>query len=332
MPTRRTVGRSAVAAAVAVASLLVLTPGSAGAADRGDDDSRITITGSVSVGASEHVDGLVATADGSIRVAGVVDGDVVALHGDVIVTATGRVTGTITVVDGDARISGHVGDHVLALRGRAVIESGAVVRGDVRSSERPDVAPGADVRGDIEKTNFSAWFTAAGWIALFVWWLAVTVTLLIVGILLALILPGAARAVTAVGRREPGISVLWGLLLGIVLPIAAGLLAATFVGLPLAFGIMLGLVLAFPLGYVVSAMVLGRLIARDSSILVAFLIGFAILRVVALIPGLGLLIGFLAAGYGLGALGVAAWRAGRRPEPRPDEGPAVADTPVEAAG
>lgn len=311
---------AAVLAGTTIAVLLLLSPGVAGAAN-GDDDSRITITGAVVVSAHDRVDGPVVSIDGPVRVAGVVDGDVLATHGDVTVTPSGRVTGTVTVFDGDARVAGRVGDHVTVFSGRAFVETGAVVRGDVRSSERPDVAAGAQVTGDIEKTDFTAWFSAAGWALLFLWWLAVTVTVLIVGVLWCVLLPGAARAAESTARVRVGRNILWGVLLGIALPVIAAVLAATIIGLPLAFVIGVGLLLAFPLGYIVTSMMIGRLIARRVHLAVAFLIGFAILRAVALIPGLGALVGFLAAGYGLGALAVAGWTAGRRPEtPEAEDG------------
>ena len=89
------------------------------------------------------------------------------------------------------------------------------------------------------------------------------------------------------------------------------LVASTIVGLPVGFGILLMLAVAFPMGYVMTALIIGRLLARRVHDVAAFLIGFAILRGLAIIPGLGLLIGFLAAAYGMGAVAVAAWRAGR---------------------
>lgn len=319
--------------AAAVAALLVISDAPAGAAERarGDDD-RVTISGPVVVGAQQRVDGAVVSFDGSVRIAGVVDGDVFVGRGSVTVLRNGLVTGTVTVGSGNARIVGRVGDDVTVLRGRAILASTAAVDGDVRSSRRPDVAPGAAVAGNVETTNFSAWFTAAGWALLFLWWLAVTITLLVVGLLFVLLLPRAAQTVTSTGRGTVGLNILWAVLLAIALPIVAGVLAVTIVGIPLALAVMLSLVLAFPMGYVVSSLVLGRLIARNVHPAVAFLIGFGILRVVALIPGLGGLVGFLAAAYGLGVIGVAAWRAGRRTDASTGDGPPPQPAVAEAAG
>jgi hypothetical protein len=222
------------------------------------------------------------------------------------------VTGAVTVVRGDAVVQGRVADGVTATSGRAVVGDTAVVDGDVRSSKRPDVAQGARVTGDIEKTDFATMFTIAGWIGLALLWLAATITLLILGLLFIALFPRAALAASAAARASVGISILWAAILGIGLPIVAGLLAATVVALPLGVGLILALALVLPLGYVVTSLMLGRLIARGVGDIPAFLIGFAILRAVALIPGLGFLVGFLAAIYGLGALAVAAWRSGRR--------------------
>jgi cytoskeletal protein CcmA (bactofilin family) len=304
----------AILALVAISAFIVLSAGpAAAAAEPAADESRVSVTGPVRVGPGERVDGAVVSVDGPVRISGVVDGDVFAVHGNVNVS--GRVTGSVTTLDGDVTVTGRVGDSVTAISGRAIVGTNAAVGGDVRSSERPEVATGASVSGDVEKTNFAAWFTLAGWIALMLWWLAVTVSLLLVGILFVVLFPRAAQTVAAAGRESTGLSVAWGAVLGLALPLLAGALAATIVGLPLSFGILLALAVAFPLGYVMTALVIGRTLASRVPDVPAFLIGFAILRVLAIIPGLGWLVGFLAAAFGVGALAVAAWRAGRSPEP-----------------
>ena len=280
---------------IAAAAFIGLSASPAFAAGPRGDDSRVSITGPVRVSPGERVDGAVVSVDGPVRISGVVDGDVLAVHGNVDIS--GRVTGAVTALDGNIVVTGHVGDGVTAISGRAILGGHAVVAGDVRSSERPEVARGAVVDGDIAKTNFAAFFTVAGWIVLVLWWLAVTVSLLIVGILFVLLFPRAAQTVAAVGRESTGISVAWGAVLGIAVPLVAGAVASTLVGLPLGFGILLMLAVAFPLGYVMTALILGRTIARRVHDIPAFLIGFAILRALAIIPGLGWLIGFLAAAF-----------------------------------
>ncbi len=304
-----------------VGAFLATTAGPALASGPRNDDSRISVTGPVRIESGQRINGPVISVHGSVRVNGVVDGDVFVVRGDV--TVAGRVTGTVTALDGNIRVLGRVGDGVTATSGRAVIGAGAVVGGDVRSSERPSVASAATVSGDVSKTNFAAWFTLAGWIALILWWLAVTITLLVIGLLFVLLFPKAAQAVTVAGRGSTGSSIGWGALLGLGVPLVAGALGATFVGLPLGLGMLVLLAVAFPLGYVMTALIIGRSIARGVHDAAAFLIGFAILRALAIIPGLGWVIGFLAAAFGVGALAVAAWRAGRA-TPASSPPPAVA--------
>jgi cytoskeletal protein CcmA (bactofilin family) len=331
MRRARSAGIGAAMMAVVVGMLIVATAAPAGAATRdGADDARVSITGPVRVDAGERSDGVVSV-DGSVRIAGVVDGDVLVVHGAVLVTDRGRVTGAVTVVRGNAVVQGTVRDGVTATSGRAVIGATAVVGGDVRSSKRPDVAQGARISGDTSKTDFATMFTVAGWIALAVLWLAVTITLLIVGLLFIALFPRAALAASTAARESTGISILWAAILGIGIPLVAGALSATVVALPLGVGLLLALAVVLPLGYVVTALVLGRVIARRVGNIPAFLIGFAILRVIALIPGLGLLVGFLAAIFGLGALAVAAWRGGRRSNAAPEALPAESPPPEVAA-
>jgi hypothetical protein len=66
----------------------------------------------------------------------------------------------------------------------------------------------------------------------------------------------------------------------------------------------------YALGYSASGWILGRsILRRPTSWVVAFLVGWAILRVIALVPILGGLAWFAAVVFGLGALAVAVWRA-----------------------
>jgi len=73
--------------------------------------------------------------------------------------------------------------------------------------------------------------------------------------------------------------------------------------------------------YTTSAWIVGRrVLRRSTSPWAALLIGWGILRVLALIPVFGALVGLVATVVGLGALAVALWRAGRpgAPAARPE--------------
>lgn len=284
-------------AALLVALLAAVTPASAQAEAKGD--TQVVVTGRAEVRAGERADTVVIF-DGPAVIDGTVDGAVVALNGDI------RVTGTVD-------------EDVVALRGRAVIESGARVGGDVVSSESPQVAPGATVEGETRTVRFS--FRAVGLFLWFAWWVAVTVSLAVLGLLLLRLASAAMAACLAVARNDVAAAAGWGLAVAVGLPIASIALLVTLVGIPLGLLGLLSLALLYSLGYVVAALALGRSIVREpTSVYLSFLVGLGILRVVGLVPVAGGLVTFLASAFGLGALAIAGWRAARRPP-----APAVAE-------
>ena len=281
-----------------VALVMGAAPASAQADEKGDD--QIVLTGRAEVRADERVDTVVIL-DGPAVIDGTVDGAVVALNGDI-------------------RVRGTVDEAVVALRGRAIVESGARVGGDVVSSETPTVSPGATVDGETRTMRFS--FRALGWFFWAAWWLAVTVSLLVLGLLLLRLAPAVMAAPLAVARNEVGPAMGWGIGLAIGLPVVSVAVLLTVVGIPLGLLGLLSVVLLYCLGYLVAALAVGRLVVKEpTSIHLAFLAGLGILRLVGLVPALGGLAAFLASAWGVGAVAMAAWRAARRPPPPPAPGP-----------
>ena len=105
-----------------------------------------------------------------------------------------------------------------------------------------------------------------------------------------------------------------GLLIAVGLPLIAVAASFSIVGLPLGLGTAGALGVIGALGYLTSALCLGRLMIKaPRNIFGAFFAGWAILRVLALLPGLGVLVWAGASIWGVGALAVAAWRASRGP-------------------
>jgi hypothetical protein len=272
-----------------------------------DDGPVVVVTGRVNVPEGRTTDAVVIF-DGDADIAGRVDGPVIATNGDI-------------------RVSGTVDEDVVAFNGRAIIEDGARVGGGVVSSDRPQVASGATVEDDVERVNFTNFFNALGWALWLVWWLAVTVSTLVLGLLLVTLFPRAAQATVAAARARPGPSIGWGLLLAIGLPVLSVLLLFTILGIPLAIVGLASVVPLYALGFVSGALAFGRWIVKEPrGLVVAFVVGWGILRVVDLIPALGDLVTFAATVYGLGALAVAAWRATRWTRAAP--GPAPAPAPA----
>jgi hypothetical protein len=242
----------------------------------------------------------------------------VLFSGDAVIGGT--VTGWLVVFDGRTVITGTVEKDVVVFAGDVVLRSGARVGGDVISLEDPQIKEGAAVGGSVDDlaTRWNLYDITFG--GLFAWWLAYTISTLVLGLallFLALRLDGASlRAL----RDRVGASIAFGFLVFVLLPILAGLLIATVVGIPLGLSLLFALTLVYSIGYVVCALALGRLAVKEpKSRYVAFLAGWGALRMIALVPFLGGIAWTLATVLGLGMLWVAARgpSSGTRPVSRP---------------
>lgn len=307
-----------------LAVVLVAAPAAAKGGGGGSHDRRISLSGALVVAADEVVTGPVVSVDGPTTITGRVNNDVFVGHGDLIVS--GQVTGDVLVVDGNATITGRVSGDITDLHGRITVKPGASVHGDVTSSNAPNAAAGT-VRGHVKTLDVTSIFTGFVVAFLLALWLAVTISLGILGFLFVVLFPRGADAVVVAGRRF-GVSILAGLLVGILGPILGVAIVSTIVGIPLGIGLLAAMTVLAPLGYTSTALIIGRLMVRGprtGSRIGAFFAGFAILRLVALIPGLGFIVWYAACFYGLGALTIAAWRAGHRRTVRaPSTPPAAA--------
>lgn len=267
-----------------------------------EEDAIVVISGDVTVPRGETVDG-VYIASGDLLLAGRVDGDVVLAAGDA--TVSGRIDGDLVTFGGQAR-----------LLPRAFV-GGDITYGD----ERPLVAGTAIVRGEINEEDWDDSAEFLPFIGAFVFWLGITASMAILGVLLLLIAPRAADALYARSRERVGPVIAIGFAVGISLPLLAGLALITVVGIPLAFLIGLALLPLAALAYVTTAYALGRrIVGEPRSRLWSFLAGLAILRALALIPFLGFLVGLAAVIVGLGLLG-AAIGAAREPQAEPAQSP-----------
>jgi hypothetical protein len=274
----------------AVLAVTAVSAAPVGAAPRNakGDNPWVVLTGSVDVAPGEQTDTVVIF-DGPATVDGRVEGAVVAFNGDVLVT------GTVT-------------EDVLVFNGRATISGTAHVGGDVRSSSRPVVAVGATVDGSVVRQNFAGWFRSAARLVWFAWWVALSVSSLVLGLMVLLLAPRPFRVTVDVARERPATALGWGIAVAVGLPVASVLAILTLLGTPLGFFGLLALAVLGALGYTVAGVFLGRLVVREpANVLLAFLAGWAALRAVDLIPVLGGLVGFAASALGIGALAVAAW-------------------------
>ncbi|MEA2297246.1 MAG: hypothetical protein QOF77_182 [Solirubrobacteraceae bacterium] len=266
----------------ALVLLMMLLP--AGAQAAGPQD-RYVVSGDVLVAKGETVGDLVVL-DGNIVVRGAVRGDIVAINGDV--TLRGTVSGDLVTIGK-----------------RATLGRRARVGGDVKwVQDRPVLAPGAVVSGKVKRFDAGSFGTPGIEVAIG-FWVIVTISFLLGGLLLLLLAPGLFEGVVRSARASRGGAIIAGILLFILLPILAVVLLVTVVGTPLGIGLLLALGPIYAIAYIASAMVLGRRVVKTGGRAAAFLAGLVILRVIALIPFLGGLITLLATIFGLGVLFVA---------------------------
>jgi hypothetical protein len=98
------------------------------------------------------------------------------------------------------------------------------------------VASGATIGGTSKRLQTNTNWEGFGWVGRLGWWLAVSVSTLVVGlVLLWLVGQGAARILEA-GRTRIGPSIGLGLLLFFGLPVLAVIALVTVVGIPLGLG------------------------------------------------------------------------------------------------
>ena len=298
--------------AAAGAVLLLADPLAAQTSQAETDRSFVVFTGRLDVAAGE------------------VFQDAVIFDGDV--TVDGDVLGDVVAFNGDVTVSGTVGGNVMALSGRVTLTTGAQIGGDVVSRDLADIAEGATVGGEVTTRGLPTDFDLGRYVAVsrVAIWVATSVSSLVLGLMLLVFAPRAGEGVAGTATRRFGRSIGIGFAVFFGLPIGAGIAVATLVGVPLGVGILLGLALLFWIGYVAAALALGRRLVRPpTSRLLAFLAGWGILRVVALVPGIGGLAWFLATVFGLGVLAVAARDAGREsPGVSPGVMPFVEPLPV----
>jgi cytoskeletal protein CcmA (bactofilin family) len=262
-------------------------------------EDQIVFSGTVTVPQGERV-GEVVVFSGRVEVHGVVTGDVVVLEGPV--TVTGQVDGSVIAADGVIRLA-----------------ESARVGGDVLAGEPVLIRPGAKVAGDTrEETRFSLEAPLAV-LGELLGPIAVSISVLILGLGLVLLAPRGADAVADALGAAPLASLGWGILVVLSIPVTALALVVSVLGVPLGLGLFLSLGLWWLVGLTWAAWCAGRaLVHAPRGRVQAFLAGWAILAAVGLVPILNAAAWVLAPVLGVGAMLVAVWRAreGRRHDGR----------------
>jgi hypothetical protein len=299
--------RAAGLIAVVVGSMLLAVPAFAQTGDASDDrDTQVVINGRLDVPQGQT------------------DGSAVLFNGTADIA--GSLTGALVVFNGDVTISGDVRKDVVVFNGSLTVASGATIGGDVVSRQTPQIADGATVQGEVRSISGAYDLGEFGLLGRFAWWLGYSISALILGLVMLALFPRMDAAILDGALNRIGASLGFGAAFFFALPIAAIVLIAVVVGIPLGLFLLLGLALIYTVGFVVGAHALGRIILKlPRSRYVAFLLGWGILRVVGLVPVLGGLVWLVAAIFGLGVIFTAS-RARRDVDPmtvRPETGQPV---------
>jgi hypothetical protein len=274
------------AGAVVLLSVLTMAPALAQTEGRAGDDDQIVLTGRLQIAADETVD------------------TALIFNGSALVEGTVRES--LLVFNGDTEITGTVEEDVFVFNGDAVVRSSAVIEGDLITQRTPQVEDGATIRGERKGLPTDLDIDTIGFGGRIFWWVAYSVSVLILGLLLLLFAPQLFPLVRDAVRDRMGSSIGWGAGLFFLLPIGSVLLLVTVVGFPLGIFTLLALSLIYTLGYVIATLAVGTMVMRTTpSRFVVFLIGWLILRGLALIPFVGGLVWFVASVWGLGLLAVA---------------------------
>jgi len=227
-----------------------------------------------------------------VRISGTIDGDVTIAARDIEILPTARVRGSLVYW------SGH----------EAQIEAGAQIRGPI-VHRQPEFL---DRAGRI--------LTVIGTVtrALFV------VNLLVAGVILFLLFPGLTVSAALTVRKEPGASLVLGIVLVAGVPIVLACLILSIVGAPLGLALVPVYVIALLVGLLTAAFCLGELGAHAvlrrpklsrGAHLTGLLVALIALSLVRYIPIAGNVILLLAVVLGLGGWTLRVYRRYRGEEP-----------------
>lgn len=232
----------------------------------------------------------------------------IVLNGDADIA--GEVREFLLVVNGDIRVSGTVSGEITIINGTLTLESTARVNNISLIESELQEEPGSVIAGETStRSRWSGWFTGAVILFGFLFWVAMTIAVLVAGILFAAV---GSRQLGEAGRlmgERVGPSILTGVITMIALPILAIIAIVTLIGIPLGVGVLLFLwpALAF-LGYIVAGTWLGSLMLRRTPLgsrdhpYAPAILGLLVLQAVMLIPWFAPLVFLLGSIWGTGAL------------------------------
>ncbi len=265
---------------------------------------------------NEPIKGNLIAAGGVLDIKALVDGDAIVAGGTI--DLNNEITGKILATGGSITINGSA-ENLAACGGMVTIGKNAVIRKDAYLSSSGYQSDGV-IKGELKlseekESEMSGVSDMINEIeALFqMFHILMLIGLLILGLILMYLLSGPTAKIAATGSEEILLSVIAGIVIFFGSIILAIIFTVTIIGLPIALFIMLIFGILFLLSSIAAGNAFGKWLFEkigkaDMNKYAIFICGFIILQILVMIPIVGFIIGFLITLFGMGTIGLTAYR------------------------
>lgn len=246
----------------------------------------------------------------TLNIGGTIGRDLLAASREFNLTSTSEISGDLLLGAGNARIDGLIKGDMNSDVGSLVIASTASIQGKLNyiSKNEANIQSGAQIRGMITHKVPDVRKGLEAGIGL--WWIVIGFLMaLVLGIIIVLLAPMRVKLVTESIRTHPWASLGWGAVILVATPIVALIVCITIIGLPLGLIALFLYFIAIYLTQLFVGLLIGQLIIGSfrrvetrAALVGALALGFAILRLLRLIPFVGFFFGLATVLFGLGAI------------------------------
>ncbi len=246
----------------------------------------------------------------TLNISSIIGGDLLIAGGVFSMASTSEIGGDLLLGAGNAHIDGLIKGDINGGVGSLVVASTASIQGKLNyiSKNEANIQSGAQISGtithkvpDVRKgleAGIGLWWIVIGFLMAFV-----------LGIIIVLLAPKRVKAVTESIRTHPWASLGWGAIILVAVPIVALIVCITVIGLPLGLIALVLYAIAIYLtqlfvGLLIGQLIIGafRRVETKAALVGALALGFAILRLLRLIPFVGFFFGLVTVLFGLGAI------------------------------
>jgi cytoskeletal protein CcmA (bactofilin family) len=246
----------------------------------------------------------------TLNISGTIGRDLLVAGEEFSMASTSEVGGDLLLGAGSAFIDGLIKGDINSGVKSLTIASTASIQGKLNyiSGNEANIQSGAQIKGTINHKLPEVKEKQVAGIGL--WWIVIGFLMtLVLGIVIILLAPRRLKAVTESIRIRPWVSLGWGAVILVVIPIASLIACITIIGLPLglialALYIMAVYITQIFVGLFIGQLIIGifKKVETRAALVGALALGLAILRVLGLIPFAGFFFGLVTVLFGLGAI------------------------------